>query len=56
VVLSQNKKPIAFFSKALADLSLTKSIYKKELMAVVLAIQHWRPYLLGRRSKVSRIK
>ena len=44
VVLSQNKKPIAFSSKALAETSLTKSIYEKELMALVLAIQHWRPY------------
>lgn len=29
--------------------SLSKSIYEKELMALVMAIQHWRPYLLGRR-------
>ena len=40
VVLSQNKRPIAFFSKALAEASLAKSIYEKELMALVLAIQH----------------
>lgn len=51
-VLSQNKRPIAFFSKALTDSSLTKSVYEKELMALVLAIQHWRPYLLGRRFTV----
>lgn len=49
VVLTQNKRPIAFFSKGLADSSLTKSIYKKELMALVLAIQHWCPYHLGRK-------
>jgi len=48
-VLSQNKKPIAFFSKALAESSLTKSIYEKELMAFVFAIQHWRPYIFGRK-------
>jgi len=52
VVLSHNKRPISFFSKALAETSLTKSIYEKELMALVLAIQHWRPYLLGRRFMV----
>lgn len=28
---------------------LWKSIYEKQLMAVVMAIQHWRPYLLGQR-------
>ena len=46
-MLSHNKKPIAFFSIALAETSLTKSIYEKELMTLVLAIQHWRPYVLG---------
>jgi ribonuclease HI len=43
-ILMQQKRPIAYFSKA-----LTKSAYEKELMAVVLAIQHQRPYLLGRK-------
>lgn len=52
VILSQNKRPVAFFSKALADSSLTKSVYEKELMALVLAIRHWRPYLLGQRFMV----
>ncbi|KAL4557540.1 hypothetical protein LXL04_035721 [Taraxacum kok-saghyz] len=47
-VLMQSRKPIAYFSKALSDKNLTKSAYEKELMALVLAIQHWRPYLLGR--------
>ncbi|KZV13985.1 hypothetical protein F511_44661 [Dorcoceras hygrometricum] len=48
-VLSQEGRPIAFFSKALAPRTLSKSTYEKELMALVLAIQHWRPYLLGRK-------
>ncbi|KAG9458686.1 hypothetical protein H6P81_003194 [Aristolochia fimbriata] len=52
VVLMQESRPIAFFSKALGERALTKSTYEKELMALVLAIQHWRPYLLGRRFKV----
>ncbi|MCI15236.1 RNA-directed DNA polymerase (Reverse transcriptase), partial [Trifolium medium] len=51
-ILMQDKKPIAYFSKALGVRNLTKSAYEKELMAVVLAIQHWRPYLLGRRFTV----
>lgn len=47
-ILVQNKRPVAYFSKALSGRNLSKSTYEKELMAVVLAIQHWRPYLLGR--------
>ncbi|BAT84456.1 hypothetical protein VIGAN_04183900 [Vigna angularis var. angularis] len=46
-VLTQNRRPIAFYSKALSEGTLGKSIYEKELMAVVMVIQHWRPYLLG---------
>ncbi|KAK2389125.1 hypothetical protein QL285_062745 [Trifolium repens] len=52
-ILMQDKRPIAYFSKALGVRNLTKSAYEKELMAVVLAINHWRPYLLGRRFIVS---
>ncbi|KAK2417448.1 hypothetical protein QL285_039746 [Trifolium repens] len=52
-ILLQDKRPVAYFSKALGVRNLTKSAYEKELMAVVLAIQHWRPYLLGRRFMVS---
>lgn len=51
-VLTQGKRPIAYFSKALSDSSLSRSIYEKELMALVMAIQHWRPYLLGRKFTV----
>nr|GEW24460.1 retrotransposon-related protein [Tanacetum cinerariifolium] len=47
-VLMQSQRPIAYFSKALSDQNLSKSAYEKEIMALVLAIQHWRPYLLGR--------
>lgn len=48
VVLMQQRQPIAFFSKALSNGNLAKSVYEKELMALVLCIQHWRHYLLGR--------
>ncbi|GJR82346.1 ty3-gypsy retrotransposon protein [Tanacetum coccineum] len=47
-VLMQSQRPIAYFSKALSYQNLNKSAYEKEIMALVLAIQHWRPYLLGR--------
>ncbi|KOM51585.1 hypothetical protein LR48_Vigan09g024400 [Vigna angularis] len=51
-VLTQNRRPIAFYTKALSENTLSKSIYEKELMALVLAIQHWRPYLVGRKFTV----
>lgn len=47
-VLMQLRQPVAFFRKALSDGNLAKSVYEKELMALVLCIQHWRHYLLGR--------
>ncbi|KAI5404776.1 hypothetical protein KIW84_051801 [Lathyrus oleraceus] len=52
-ILMQDKKLVAYFSKALGIINLSKSAYEKELMVVVLAIQHWRPYLLGRKFVVS---
>ncbi|KAJ0764722.1 putative nucleotidyltransferase, Ribonuclease H [Helianthus annuus] len=51
-VLMQNRKPIAYFSKALSDRNLSKSAYEREMMALVLAVQHWRSYLLGARFTV----
>ena len=46
-VLMQNLHPIAYFSKALSDRNLAKLAYECEIMALALAVQHWRPYLLG---------
>ena len=46
-VLLQNEHPIAYFSKILGRRARLKSIYEKELMAIVLAVQKWRHYLLG---------
>ncbi|XP_057522684.1 transposon Tf2-1 polyprotein isoform X1 [Amaranthus tricolor] len=48
VDLSENKHPIAYFSKALGVRCAAKSIYEKELMAIMLAVQKWRHYLIGR--------
>lgn len=40
-------KPLAYFSKALCLRNLPNSSYEKELIALTLSIQCWRPYLLG---------
>jgi len=46
--LMQEGYPVAYFSKALAQKHHSLSAYEKELMAVVVAVEKWRPYLLGR--------
>ncbi|CAH9141087.1 unnamed protein product [Cuscuta epithymum] len=51
-VLMQDGGPIAYMSKELSPKHLSKSVYEKELMAIVFAIQKWRPYLLGRSFEV----
>lgn len=48
-VLMQEGRPIAYFSKQTSVRAMSKSAYEMELIALVLAVQHWRPYLLGRR-------
>ncbi|GJW40287.1 transposon Tf2-6 polyprotein [Tanacetum coccineum] len=48
VVLLQNKHPIAYFSNALGPRHLQLATYVKELMAIVVAIQRWKGYLLGK--------
>ncbi|XP_070022382.1 uncharacterized protein [Nicotiana sylvestris] len=46
-VLAQDNKPIAFFSKGLSDKNKALYVYERELLALVFAVQKWRPYLLG---------
>ena len=48
-VLMQENRPIAFYSHKLSSNARIKSVYEKELMAIVFAIKKWRPYLIGRR-------
>ncbi|GAU45214.1 hypothetical protein TSUD_244190 [Trifolium subterraneum] len=47
-VLMQEGRPIAYMSQTLSDRAQGKSVYERELMAIVVAIQKWRPYLLGK--------
>ena len=51
-VLMQGGRPIAYMSRALSERNRAKSVYERELMAIVLALQKWRHYLLGRHFKV----
>lgn len=51
-VLSQNHKPLAYFSQALQGKNLLLSTYDKELLALILSVKKWRQYLLGTRFTV----
>nr|GEW21922.1 hypothetical protein [Tanacetum cinerariifolium] len=51
-ILLQNKRAIAYFSQVLGPRAQLKSIYERELMAIVLAIRKWRSFLLGRKFTV----
>ena len=48
-VLHQGAGPIAFFSKSIAPHHAKLAAYKRELIGLVQAVRHWRPYLWGRR-------
>ena len=46
--LGLGERPIVFHSQALKGNKLSLSTYEKELLALVVAVKKWRPYLLGR--------
>jgi hypothetical protein len=51
-VLIQDKHPIAYFSRHVAPRHRSLNAYERELIGLVHAIRHWRPYLWGRRFTV----
>jgi hypothetical protein len=47
-VLHQGAGPLAFFSHPFAARHLKLAAYERELIGLVQAVRHWRPYLWGR--------
>ena len=47
-VLHQGAGPVAFFSRPFATRHLQVAAYERELIGLVQAVRHWRPYLWGR--------
>lgn len=45
-VLMQDNHPVAFLSKALGQQHRTLSIYEKEFLALIMAVERWRQYLM----------
>jgi hypothetical protein len=46
------KHPIAYYSKTLSAAEQNYNIYNLELLAIVNALDHWRPYLAGSPHKI----
>lgn len=44
-VLMQANHPVAYLSKHLCPRSQTLSVYEKECLVILMAIDRWRPYL-----------
>jgi len=45
VVLMQHGQPVAYLSKALGESHKHLSIYEKEFLALIMAVEKWRQYL-----------
>jgi hypothetical protein len=48
VVLMQEDMPIPFISKPLSSKNKMLSIYEKEFLALIMAVEKWRQYLQRR--------
>jgi hypothetical protein len=51
-ILIQDKHPIAYFSRPVAPRHHSLAAYEREVIGLVHAIRHWRPYLWDRRFTV----
>ena len=51
-VLHQGDGPLAFFSRPFAGRHLKLAAYECELIGLVHAVRHWRPYLSGRSFRI----
>ena len=51
-VLSQQGRPVVFFSKALSIQHQALSVYEKEMLAILMAVKKWNAYLLGRHFQI----
>ncbi|GJT07211.1 putative quercetin 3-O-methyltransferase 1 [Tanacetum coccineum] len=47
-VLSQDNRPIAFFSEKLSESRQKYTTYEKEFYAIARALEHWRHYLISK--------
>jgi hypothetical protein len=52
VVLMQEGQPLAFTNKQLFEKNLGKSIYGKEMLAILHVVYLWCPYVLGQRFQI----
>ena len=52
VVLMQEGRPLAFTRKQLSERNLGKSIYEKEMLAILHVIDLWCHYLLGKHFQI----
>ena len=51
-VLTQNGRPLAYFSKVLFEKHQTLSVYEKKMMSILVAVKKWTLYLVGRHFKI----
>lgn len=55
VVLHQDDRPITFFNRVSSPHYKHLAAYEHELIGLIQAIRHWRPYLWGSHSSSRRI-